>query len=106
MAQVFAQVTGKTVTYRGETTTGKAVHGFILHKTIPVQRFATWQLTLPCGACLGGPYRTQKVARAVANALAPHVIDWNGADLQSLFGSEAAARVAYDAGRAAMVGRV
>ena len=101
MAQAFAQVTGKTVTYRGETTTGKAVHGFILHKTLPAQRIVTWQLTLPCGARLGGPYRTQKQARAVADVLAPLILDWNGADLQSLFGSEAAARVA-----AAMIKRV
>lgn len=77
----------------------RAAGRFIVHRSFT----HGWTVTLPSGAALGQRYWNRGCAEAAAAVMAPLVRDWNGLTLETVFGTQATAREAYDAARGANV---
>ena len=86
---------GATAIYpSGRKVKGHKVKRFLCHRDGPKGRSFT--VSLPCGFSLGNTYPTMTAAKAAAAEMAPLVVDWQAFDLYGVFGSEEAARNAYD----------
>ncbi len=77
----------------------RAAGQFIVHRSFDYG----WTVTLPSGAALGQRYWNRGCAEAAAAVMAPFVRNWHGVTLESVFGTQAVARLAYDAARGANV---
>jgi hypothetical protein len=95
MTDHLARIEGLTIINGDKRTRAHRTTGRLLaHRT--GSHKAPFALTLPCGATLGNRYPSLQAAKDAAAAMAPLVADWEALDLYGVFGSEEAARKAYD----------